>query len=55
MHGLSWSGACGIFPEKESNLHPLHWQAESYPLDRQGSPHSSLWHLTNKMLQPFFF
>ena len=27
--GLSCSRACGIFPDQGSNLHPLHWQADS--------------------------
>ena len=35
---LSCSKACGIFPDQESNTCPLHWQADSYPLDHQGSP-----------------
>ena len=28
-HGLSYSTACGIFPDQGSNLCPLHWQADS--------------------------
>ena len=28
VHGLSWSVACGIFPDKGSNWCALHWQAE---------------------------
>ena len=28
-HGLSCSEACGIFPDRESNLCPVHWQADS--------------------------
>ena len=28
----------GIFPTKGSNLHLLHWQADSLPLSHQGSP-----------------
>ena len=32
------SEACGIFPDQESNLCPLHWQAGSFPLCYQGSP-----------------
>ena len=32
-HGLCCFEACGIFLDQESNLHPLHWQAGSYPLD----------------------
>ena len=30
--------ACGIFPDQGSNPCPLHWQADSQPLRRQGSP-----------------
>ena len=26
------------FPNQGSNLHLLHWKADSYPLDHQGSP-----------------
>ena len=37
-HGLSCSAACGIFPDRGSNLCPLHWQADSQPLRHQGSP-----------------
>ena len=33
-HGLSCSVARGIFPDQGSNRCPLHWQADSYPLDR---------------------
>ena len=35
---LSSSSANGIFPDQESNLSPLHWQADTYPVDHQGSP-----------------
>ena len=35
---LSCSLACGIFQEQGSNLCPLYWQADSQPLDHQGSP-----------------
>ena len=28
----------GIFPTQGSNLHLLHWQADSLPLNHQGSP-----------------
>ena len=28
-HGLSCSGACGIFPDQGLNPCPLHWQADS--------------------------
>ena len=37
-HGPSHSAACGIFPDQGSNPCPLHWQADSQPLRRQGSP-----------------
>ena len=30
--------ALGIFPDQRSNLGPLHWQADSYPLHHQLSP-----------------
>ena len=29
VHGLSCLEACGIFLDQESNLCPLHWQADS--------------------------
>ena len=38
VHRLSCSKACGIFPDQGSNPSPLHWQADSQPLDHQGSP-----------------
>ena len=38
-HGLSCFAACGIFPDQGSNPCPLHWQADSYQLSHQGSPH----------------
>ena len=37
-HDLSCSVARGIFPDQESNPCSLHWQADSQPLDHQGSP-----------------
>ena len=37
-HGLSCSTAGGIFPDQGSKSCPLHWQADSWPLDYQGSP-----------------
>ena len=37
-HRLSCSTACEIFPGQGSNPCPLHWQADSYPLDHQRSP-----------------
>ena len=41
-HGLSCSPARGIFSGQESNLCLLHWQADSLPLNLQGSPHKVL-------------
>ena len=37
-HGPSRSAACGIFPDRGTNPHPLHQQADSQPLCHQGSP-----------------
>ena len=36
-HGLKCPVACGIFPDQGSNRCPLHWQADSLPLDHPGS------------------
>ena len=41
-HGLSFSAACGIFPDQGSNPCPLHWQADSQPLRHQGSTNVTL-------------
>ena len=38
VHGLRCSEACGIFPTQGWNLCLLRWQADSHPLDHQGSP-----------------
>ena len=38
VHGLSCPMAYGIFLGYGLNLCPLHWPADSYPLDHQGSP-----------------
>ena len=38
VYGLCCSAACGIFPDQGSNPCPLHWQADSKPLNLQGSP-----------------
>ena len=40
-HGLSCSVACGTLLDQGSNPCPLDWQADSLPLDHQGSPLSS--------------
>lgn len=37
-HRLSCSVAYGIFPNQGSNPCPLYWQADSQPLNHQGSP-----------------
>ena len=34
-HWLRCPVACGIFPDEESNLCPMHWQADSVSLDHQ--------------------
>ena len=37
--GLSCPAACGILvPDQGLKPHPLHWKADSLPLDHQGSP-----------------
>ena len=36
--GLSCTAACGVFLDQGSNPCPLQWQADSLPLDHQGSP-----------------
>ena len=36
--GLTCSNACDIFLDEGLNLCLLHWQADSLPLDHQGSP-----------------
>ena len=36
--GLTCPMICGIFPDRELNLCPLYWQADSYPLGHEGSP-----------------
>jgi len=38
VHGLSCPMAYGIFWDQESNPCLLHWQADSLPLNHQGSP-----------------
>ena len=43
-HGLSGCRACGIFPDQGSNLCPLHWQSDSYPLCQRGSPRNVFFH-----------
>ena len=40
--GLSCPEACGISPDQGSNPWPLHWQADSQPLDQQRSPDLSV-------------
>ena len=38
VHGLSCSAACGVYLDQGSNLCPLYWRADSYPLCHKGSP-----------------
>ena len=38
VNGVSCPLACGIFPNKGSNLCLLHWQEDSLPLSHQWSP-----------------
>ena len=38
VHRLSCSEACGIFPDRGSNLCLLHWQIDSLPLSHWGRP-----------------
>ena len=45
-HGLNCSVTGGIFPYKRTNLHPVHWQADSYPLSHQGSTCCTLYTCT---------
>ena len=40
-HGPNCSAACGIFPDQGLNPCLLHWQADSQPPRRQGSPRYS--------------
>ena len=40
--GCHCPAACGIFPDQGSNLCSLHWQADSQPLDSQGSPRTCI-------------
>ena len=58
-HGPSCSTACGIFLDQGSNLCPLHWQADSYPLCHEGSPqycfnHDFPFHFSNIFPYPQF-
>ena len=39
-HGLRWSVACGIFPDRGSNLRLLHWQVDPLSLSHQGRPYT---------------
>ena len=56
MHGLSCSLAYAIFPDQGSNPCPLLWQADSQPLDHQGSPTTFFFtHCASVTLVPFVF
>ena len=48
-YGPSCSVACGILPDQGSNPCPLHWQADSQPLRRQGSPGSSIFNFLRNL------
>ena len=37
-HGPSCPVSCAVLPDEVSDPRPLHWQADSQPLDQQGSP-----------------
>jgi len=52
-HGFTCPMACGFFPDQESDPCPLHWQADSQPLDHQGSPPISI--LSSWIWQNKFF
>ena len=41
-HGFSSFTACGILPDQELNLCPLHLLVDSYPLYHQGGPYSQI-------------
>ena len=47
-HGLSCSVVCEIFLDQGSNLCPLFWQVDSYPLYHQGSPHNGFHQMRTK-------
>ena len=52
-HGLSCSSVCGIFLDQGSNLCPLHWQGDSYPLHHQKSPRSAFLYKAADRKSPF--
>ena len=41
VHRLSFTTACGNFPDQGLNLCPLRWQADSHPVHHRGGPESS--------------
>ena len=49
-HGLSWSTACGIFPDQGSNPRLQHWQVDSLPQSHQVSPSSQHFKNANPIL-----
>ena len=53
--GFSCSSACGIFPNQGLNLCLLHWQADSLPLNHQGSPCSEFYFYFPKTAQPSLY
>ena len=59
-NGLSCPMAGGIFLDQGLNSCPLHWQADSQPLDHQGSPHLAflgcyLWFIRKKTIMFYTF
>ena len=50
---LSCSATCGIFLHQGLNLCPLHWQADSQSLDRQGGPQYNIFYLKISTLKDF--
>ena len=54
IHRLSCSSSWRIFLNQESNPRLLHWQADSHPLNHQGSP-LQLHFLKSKLWGSFFF
>ena len=42
VHGLSGSGACGLFPDQGSSPCLLHWQGDSLPMTAAAAAAKSL-------------
>ena len=52
VHQLRCFEEQGIFSNQGSNLCPLHWQADSYPLHHQGSPETTTFKRNMKIQGP---